>query len=189
MSVKLLGFAAVAEVTDHDAFAAAIRSELEAVRDLLGANMVVLSGAGTDVDLIFLRTCIELRIPTIVLLPSDEPFISETDPEKCKLLENLLSVSLAKYPLPPSTQATPILEWADALLCACCDDEEEILTDALALGIPTKKLHSISLESNWTHPPHPASPARHGFPTRRELLEFLDKRFGSEANLTRNVRI
>ncbi len=175
MSVKLLGFAAVAEEIDHGAFAAAIRSELEAARELLGLNMVVLSGAGTDSDLTFLRTCIELRIPTIVFLPSDEFFNHQ---EKSKLLENLLSVSLAKYPLPPSTQAAPILEWADALLCACCDDEEEILTDALALGIPTRKLHSINLEANWTHPPQPASPARHGFSTRRELLEFLDKRFG-----------
>ena len=178
MSVKLLGFAAVAEVTDHDAFAAAIRVELEAAKDLLGANMVVLSGAGTDSDLVFLRTCIELRIPTIVLLPSVEPFISETQPEKSKLLENLLSVSLAKYPLPSSTQANPILEWADALLCACCDDANEVLTDALALGIPTRKLDSISLVAHWTHPPKPTNPAKHGFPTRRELLEFLDKRFG-----------
>ncbi len=178
MSVKLLGFAAVAEVMDHTAFATAIRVELEAARDLLGANMIVLSGAGTDSDLTFLRTCIELRIPTIVLLPSDGPFISEAHPEKFKLLENLLSVSLAKYHLPPSSQATPILEWADAFLCACCDDENEILTDALALGIPTRKLHSSSLEAHWTHPPQLTSSARHGFPTRRELLEFLDKRLG-----------
>lgn len=178
MSAKLLGFAAVAEVTDHEAFAAAIRNELEAARDLLGANMVVLSGVETDSDLIFLRTCIELRIPTIVLLPSDGLFLSEIHPDKSKLLGNLLSVALAQYPLPSSTQATSILEWADALLCACCEDEDEILTDALALGIPTRKLHSISLEAHWTHPPHPTSPARHGFPTRRELLEFLDKRFG-----------
>ena len=178
MSVKLLGFAAVAEVTDHAAFSVAIRNELEAARDLLGANMVVLSGAVTDSDLTFLRTCIELRIPTIVLLPSDETFISETHPEKLKLLENLLSVSLTKYPLPSSSQSLPILEWADALLCACCDDEDEILADALALGIPTRKLHCISLVAHWTHPPKPTNPAKHGFPTRRELLEFLDKRFG-----------
>lgn len=175
MSVKLLGFAAVADVTDPSAFAAAIRSELEAARDLLGANMIVLSGAGTESDLIFLRTCIELRIPTIVLLCSDETF---DHVEKSKLLENLLSVSLAKYPLASSAQASPILEWADVLLCACCDDEDEILADAIALGIPTRKLHSHSHEANWTHPPHPSNPARHGFPTRRELLEFLDKRFG-----------
>lgn len=179
MSVKLLGFAAVAEVTDHAAFAAALRGEIEAARNLLGANMVTLSCARADTDLTFLRTCIDLRIPTIVLLPSDEPFISNTETEKHKLLGNLLSVSLAKYPLPPSPQAAPILEWADALLCACGDEEDEILTDALALGVPTRKLHSISLTADWTHPPHPASPTRHGFPTRRELMEFLDKRFGA----------
>jgi hypothetical protein len=173
MSVKLLGFAAVAEVTDHTAFAVAIRCELEAARDLLGANMIVLSGAKTDSDLVFLRTCIELRIPTIVLLPSDPSFLPETE----KLLENLLSVSLAKYLLPSSSGNLTILEWADALLCACCDDEDEILADALALGIPTRKLHSTSLAAHWTHPPQLANSPRHGFSTRRELLEFLDKRF------------
>jgi hypothetical protein len=174
MSVKLLGFAAVAEVIDPATFAAVIRDELEAARDLLGANMVTLSGAKTDSDLIFLRTCIELRIPTIVLLQGDESFL----PEEHKLLENLLSVSLAKYSLPSSPQNLPIIEWADALLFACCDDEDEILSDALALGIPTRKLNSISLQAHWTHPPQPAKSPRHGFPTRRELLEFLDMRLG-----------
>ncbi len=172
MSVKLLGFAAVAEIADHTAFAAAIHDELTAAKDLLGSNMVVLSSARTKTDLVFLRTCIELRIPTIVLLTD------ETDPEHSNLLGHLLSVSLAKYLITGTLPQLPILEWADALLCACCDEEDEILTDALALGIPTRKLHSISLESNWTHPPNIASAARHGFPSRRELLEFLDKRFG-----------
>lgn len=174
MSVKLLGFAAVAEAIDSTAFAAVIRDELEAARDLLGTSMVTLSGAKTDSDLIFLRTCIELRIPTIVLLPRDAFFL----PKEQKLLENLLSVSLAKYSLSSSPQNLPIIEWADALLCTCCDDEDEILTDAIALGIPTRKLHSISLQAHWTHPPHPTKSPRHGFPTRRELLEFLDARFG-----------
>lgn len=174
MSVKLLGFAAVAEVTNPAAFAAMIRNELEAARNLLGTSMITLSGAKTDSDLIFLRTCIELRIPTIVLLTVDTSFL----PEEHKLLDNLLSVSLAKYYLPTSSQNLPIIEWADALFCACCDDDDEILTHARSLGIPTRKLHSTSLVANWTYPPHPTSSARHGFPTRRELLEFLDKRFG-----------
>jgi hypothetical protein len=156
-----------------------IRRELEAARDLLGSNMVVLSGAQTDSDLTFLRTCIELRIPTIVLVPSEVPLFARDDPEKSKLLETLVSVSLAKYFFPTSSKDLPILEWADALFCACSDDEHEILTDALALGIPTRKLHSTSLAAHWTHPPKPASSPRHGFPTRRELLDFLDKRFGT----------
>jgi hypothetical protein len=174
MSVKLLGFAALAEAIDSTAFAAVIRSELEAARDLLGANMIAVSGAATSPDLIFLRTCIELRIPTIVFFTNDASFLPETE----KLLENLLSVSLAKYPRPSSSGNLTILEWADALLCACCNDEDEILADALALGIPTRKLHSTSLAARWTYPPQPANSPRHGFPTRRELMEFLDKRFG-----------
>jgi hypothetical protein len=175
MSAKLLGFAAVAEVMDHASFASVFRDELEAARDLLGSKMIVISGAHTKLELIFLRTCIELRVPTIVLLSNDPPLL---DVENKSLRDNLLSVSLATYPLPSSSQSLAILEWADALLCACSDSEDEILNDALALGIPTRKLHSINLSANWTHPPQPASSARHGFPTRRELLEFLDTKFG-----------
>lgn len=171
MSVKLLGFAAVAEATDPAAFATGMRAELTSAKDLLGANMVVLSGARTGTDLIFLRTCIELRIPTIVFL-QDETHGQERD-----LLGHLLSVSLAKYPITATQPHFHIIEWADALLCACSDEENEILTDAMALGIPTRKIHTASLEANWTHQPDIACTAKHGFPTRRELLEFLDKRF------------
>jgi hypothetical protein len=178
MSAKLLGFAAVTEVADHSAFAQAVRSELEAARTLLGSNMVVLAGAGTQTELTFLRICIELRVPTIVFLPSDNSSLTELDSEKSKLRENLLSVSLAQYLIPQASIALPILEWADALLCTSCNDEDELLTDAIALGIPARKFHSRNLTADWTHLPHPNNPAKHGFPTRRELMEFLDKRFG-----------
>lgn len=181
MSVKLLGFAAVAEVTDHGAFAVAIRRELEAARALLGSNMVAVSCVNTDSDLTFLRACIELRIPTIVLLDDEGSALRKNDPGKSRLLENLLSVSLAKYPLYQSSESLPILEWADALLCACNETEDEVITDAQALGIPTRKLDLMSLEAKWNHAPNPESPTRHGFPTRRELLEFLDKRLGIQS--------
>jgi hypothetical protein len=174
MSAKLLGFAAVAEIMDHERFAMVIRAELETVRNLLGSNMIVISGANTKPELIFLRTCIEFRVPTIVLLKNIDPLLDE---ENSKLRHSLLSVSLATYLLPSSTPANSILEWADALLCTCGDHEDEMLMDALALGIPTRKLHSINLSANWTLIPQPAHSPRHGFPTRRELLEFLDRRF------------
>ncbi len=177
MSAKLLGFAASVDVADHSAFAHAIRSELAAAKTLLGSNMVVVSGASNHNELTFLRTCIELRVPTIVFLPSDDSSLAELDSEKSRLRENLLSVSLARYLIPETSMAIAILEWADALLCASYNHEDEILTDAIALGIPTRKFHSSSLEAHWTHLPQPTSPAKHGFPTRRELLEFLDKRF------------
>lgn len=176
MSVKLLGFAAIVEAEDNKAFADLIRSELEAARALLGANMVALSGANTLTELTFLRTCVELRVPAIVFLTSDGTNPDEPDPETSKLRKNLLSVTLATYLIPQPF--LPILEWADALLSASSNDEDEILADAIALGIPMRKLDSLSLKADWTHLPHPASPTKHGFPTRRELLEFLDKRFG-----------
>jgi hypothetical protein len=175
MSVKLLGFAASVEVSDAPAFAQTIRSELEAARILLGSNMVALSGANTLTELTFLRTCIELRVPTIVFLPNEEPFPDEPESETSKLRKNLLSVTLATYLTPQPF--LPILDWADALISANSDDEDEFLADAVALGIPIRKLHACSFNADWTHLPHPASPAKHGFPTRRELLEFLDKRF------------
>lgn len=171
MALKLLGYATVTESKDPKAFAAIVRNELISIRNVLGTDMIVLTSAGTTTDLVFLRTCIELRIPTIVFLPDD------TDTESSNLLGHLLSVSLAKYAITGTQPHLPILEWADALLYACCDKDHEILTDALAQGIPTRKLHSISLEANWTHQPQPSHPARHGFITRRELLEFLDKRY------------
>lgn len=175
MSVKLLGFTARAEADDNTAFAHAIYSELEATRILLGSNMVALSGARTLTELTFLRTCIELRVPTIVFLPNEVPFSDEPESETSKLRKSLLSVTLATYLTPQPF--LPILEWADALIFANSEDEDEFLADALALGIPIRKLHPLSLKADWTHFPHPASPAKHGFPTRRELLEFLDKRF------------
>jgi hypothetical protein len=105
MSAKLLGFAAVAEIMDHERFAMVIRAELETVRNLLGSNMIVISGANTKLELIFLRTCIEFRVPTIVLLKNIDPLIDE---ENSKLRHSLLSVSLATYLLPSSTPANSI---------------------------------------------------------------------------------
>lgn len=176
MSVKLLGFAASVEADDNTAFAHAIYSELEATRILLGSNMVALSGANTLTELTFLRACIELRVPTIVFLPYKEPFPEESESESSKLRKSLLSVTLATYLTPQPF--LPILEWADALISANSNHEDEFLADAVALGIPVRKLHAFNFNADWTHLPHPTSPAKHGFPTRRELLEFLDKRFG-----------
>lgn len=178
MSVKLLGFTAVAEVTDHAAFATAVRAELEAARYLLGETMVTLSTAHTKSELVFLRACVELRIPTIVFLTNDETAPASLDQESLRLREHLLGVTLAKYTVSQSPAAISILEWADALLCACGEAENEMLGDALALGIPTRKLHPQQLTASWTHTPEVSSPTRHGYSSRRELLEFLDKRFG-----------
>lgn len=178
MSVKLLGFAALEETPDDTAFASLVRTELEAARHLLGNNMVAISTAQTKSDVIFLRACIDLRVPTIVFLSNEEIALAALDQDLLKLREHLLSVTLAKYPISKNPAATSILEWSDALLCACAVAEDQMLEDALALGIPTRKLHPQLLTAHWTHPPQTSSPARHGFPTRRELLEFLDKRLG-----------
>jgi hypothetical protein len=52
--------------------------------------------------------------------------------------------------------------------------DEEVVTDAIALGIPLRRVDD---GNTWTHLPQPDSKAKHGFPTRRELLEFFDQRF------------
>ncbi len=180
-SIKLLGFAAHRDVPENPELAASIRSELTSAKDLFGSRLTTLSSAITIPDLIFLRACIELRIPTIVILPSDpEPHSSA---EHAQLAKALLSVSLAKYRVPASSPSSTqisqhILEWADAMLFASHgEDDGEIVEDAAAMGIPTRRINSVSLQAKWNFTPEPERAARHGFPTRKELLEFFDARF------------
>lgn len=172
MSLKLLGFASWEETDGADRLARTIHSELVAARNLLGSNIATLACARTRTDLLFLRTCIELRIPTIVFLPDNGLF--RNDPDSTSLLETLLSVSLAHYAISADQGHSPILEWSDALLCmgACAD--QTFIADAIAMGIP---LRLMDVARAWTPPPLPDSAPKHGFATRRDLLDFLDRRF------------
>lgn len=163
------------------------------MRELLGNRMIAVSSAAAGADLIFLRTCVELRIPAIVILPFPEERFSEDfeDAEEWELAKHLCGVALAKYVAPGGHGAPEayhavsrhLLEWADAFLFAL--DREpthvggtgETVAEARDLGIPSRIISASNLEPRWAVPPEADRKARHGFGSRAELLDFLDARF------------
>jgi len=170
---KLLAFAGHREIPDKAALGAVIRAELLSIRENLGRGMIAISRAATGADLVFLRACVELRIPAIVLLPLSENDFE--DPAEQELARHLTGVALAKHVSPEGN----LVEWADVLLFASDGTpSEETAEDARDLGIPTRLIHATTLETRWTIPPDASRRARHGFDTRQDLLDFLDGRFG-----------
>ena len=123
------------------------------------------------------------------------------DPRDSQLAGHLMSVSLATYVLPaenlppgtaeaaPSHVARTILDWADAILApgnTTIPPQDpsvtEALQDATALGIPVRTLGGTPAHSSWSHPPDTRPAPRHGFGTKKELLDFLDARLGQPVN-------
>lgn len=191
---KLLGFAGHRRVRDKEALRLAIRSGLKEMKDLLGGRMIALCSAAAGADLIFLRCCVDLRIPAIVILPFGEERFSEDfeDLEEWIFATHLLSVSLAKYVAPGGKEAPEayqvvsqiMLEWADAFLFAWDGQPQrgaggtgETVGEAEILGIPSRIIDADSFEVRWNVEADAARRARHGFGTRKELLEFFDARF------------
>jgi hypothetical protein len=179
---KLLGFAGHRMVTDKEALREAIRRELVAMKGLLGNRMIAISSAAAGADLIFLKSCVELRIPAIVILPFPEERFSEDfeDEEEWAMAQRLSGVALARYVAPGGKEAPEayqivsrlLLEWADAFIFAWNGEPQkgaggtgETVEEARDLGIPSRVIDSRSLA------------ARHGFHSRADLLDFLDTRF------------
>ena len=69
---KLLGFTGQHDVPDPEGLRVAMRREVVAMRDLLGKRMIAITSAAAGADGVFLKTCVELRIPAIVILPYPE---------------------------------------------------------------------------------------------------------------------
>jgi hypothetical protein len=191
---KLLGFAGHREVPDAEGLREAIRSEVEAMKKLLGKRMIVISSAAAGADLLFLKTCVELRIPAIVILPFPEERFAEDfeDAEEWAMAQRLCGVALAKYIAPGGLGAPEayqlvsrlMLEWADAFLFAWNGDAPrgvggtgETVGEAWDLGIPSRVIDATSFASRWLTPPDAGRRARHGFESRADLLDFLDARF------------
>jgi len=191
---KLLGFAGHREVPDAEGLREAIRSEVEAMKELLGKRMIVISSAAAGADLLFLKTCVELRIPAMVILPFPEERFAEDfeDAEEWAMAQRLCGVALAKYIAPGGLGAPEayqlvsrlMLEWADAFLFAWNGDAPrgvggtgETVGEARDRGIPSRVIDATSFATRWVTPPDTGRRARHGFESRADLLDFLDARF------------
>ncbi len=175
---RLLAFSATPHLSLAENFQETLHAEVPRIKQLLGEGLIALSSADSQADLLFIRACVNFRIPVIVLADSDRPHAE--DDQHLALSKALLSVALAKYTmLNTGTRAISsyLLEWADVLLLANSPSaSEEILENAIALGIPTRTLSPAV----WRIPFVPVAAPRHGFDTRRDLLDFLDLRFGGK---------
>lgn len=185
---KLLGFAGHADVADAGALRIVIREELLRMREILGARMIAVSGAAAGADLIFLKNCVELRIPTVVILPSPKVHFQKhfKNAEEWKLAEGLLSVALEVYQVLEAGEdrqliSRQMLDWADAFLfgwdAEVAGKTGETMEDARHMGVPARVIDAGSLIGRWEIEVDQSRAARHGFADRRELLEFFDARF------------
>ena len=195
---KLLGFAGQRDVIDPDRLRVVMRREVIAMRDLLGKKMIAITSAAAGADGVFLKTCVELRIPTILILPVSEARFAndDEDAEEWAMTRRLCSVALAKYVVPSRHLALDahhlvtqqLLEWADAFLFVWSGEPQvgvactgETLKEARDLGIPSRIIDVVSYTAKWETPPDPSRKARCGFDTRADLLDFLDARFSEQA--------
>lgn len=181
---KIIGFAGRVKVGNCESFRKTVRDELSEMREAMGGRVIAISGAAAGADLIFLRACVDLRIPMIVVVPFSKERFEDgfENPAERELAEKLMGVALARYVAPGGDQAASgnLLEWADALLFSrdgnqACGLQEE----AQETGIPSRVIDASSLEAKWAVPPDFHRKARHGFTTRKDLLDFLDLKFAA----------
>lgn len=194
---KLLGFAGQRDVINSEHLRAVTRCEVIAMRDLLGKRMIAITSAAPGADGIFLKTCVELRIPVIVFLPFPEEQLADEykDAKEWAMTRQLCSVALAIYVVPGNHLASDahhlvtlqLLEWADAFLFAWNGELQEgasytakAVKEARDLGIPSRMIDVVSYTAKWETPPDPRRKARHGFDTRADLLDFLDARYSEQ---------
>ncbi|WP_411826788.1 hypothetical protein [Luteolibacter sp. AS25] len=191
---KLLAFAGHRKVENKAGLGIVLREEITRMRELLGPRVMAISSAAAGADLVFLRTCVEMRLPVVVIMPFPKERFAEEfeDPAEWKLAENLMSVALAVY-VEPGGMDTPEayqqvsrhkLHWADAFLFAwngepasAPGETGETVQEARDMGIPARIVDAGSLITRWDVPADGLRNARHGFPDRKELLEFFDEKF------------
>jgi hypothetical protein len=180
--IKLLGFAGSRVVTDPAVQRMAIVAGLSEMKAALGDRMTVICGAGPGADLVFLRACVEMRIPAIVFLPFPEERLGEDFPnrEEWAFAQHLMGVALAKYVVPGGGYdgvSRHLLDWADAFLFEA--GENSLRSEVLDLGIPSRVIDGPGFVGRWEVAPDPRRDARHGFDNRADLLDFLDARFAA----------
>lgn len=178
--IKLLGFVGPRVIPDHASLRKAIAVALSEMKAQLGDRITAICGAGPGADLVFLRACVEMRIPAIVIMPYPEERLAEDFPDKEEWVfaRHLTGVALAKYVAPGGMVSRHLLDWADAFLFAS-DGEDSLRGEARDLGIPSRIIDASTLGASWDIPPDPQRSARHGFDNRADLLDFLDARFAA----------
>lgn len=191
---KILGFAGHRYVPDPEGLRGIVRNELAEMRERLGGRVIGVSSAAAGADLIFLRACVDLRIPVIVILPFAEEKFSKKfeNPEEWKMADKLMGVALVKYVAPGAMESPQayqavsrnLIEWADAFLFVWdgkpargIGGTGETVEEAKEIGIPTRIIDAETLEARWTVPLDEGRKAKHGFETRQDLLDFLDLRY------------
>ncbi len=178
--IRLLAFAGPRAVPDPSGLRKMLAAELLEMKAALGEKMTVICSAAPGADLVFLRACVDLRIPAIVIRPLWEGRYADVAEEA--LARALTGVALANYAVGGGYDevAGHQLDWADAFLIVS-DGAEASQTAGTAreLGIPLRLMDAAGLGTHWVVAPDHCRPARHGFGTRAHLLDFLDARFGS----------
>ena len=187
---RLIGFAGPSKLSNPDALQLAIRRELTTIKETFGPRVTAVSRIGSGANLLFLRVCVEQRIPMILISPHSAKRLAEDfqNIEEWTMARHMISVALAKYVVPEQEDANRtvhryLLEFADAFLFAWHgepgdekDRTGDILTETRDLGIPARIIHVEELNARWSFEPDLQRGARHGFETRKDLLEFFDAR-------------
>lgn len=187
---KLVGVVAGSLKDDDVRLNRRIREELSEIREFHHSAIIVVTAVNDITALSFLRICAELRIPMILFLPlpAETLLANSRDDEAKRMARALMEIALAKYQLRDSgttdaarqKSAQAVIEFADALLVLADHGASHDLSlphDARDLGIPTKIIGLEASDPEWSIASESERPARHGFETRKELLEFLDARF------------
>ncbi len=145
---------------------AVIRRELEDFAANLNGEIVGLSSAAAGADLIFLETCADLGIRTVVILPFERERFSEDfeDPEAWKRATERMDSALwcevaeggEKAPAAYHVVSRQILEIADRMLFAWDGQPAkglggtgETVLEAAKWEVPSRIIHMPSFETSW----------------------------------------
>jgi hypothetical protein len=165
---KIIGFLGTDQMHSRTALSNLLKGELKHIQSSLGGRIIATTQAIPGTSLVFLKTCIELRIPVILL------FSKETAPSPDLFAEDwdtalmLYSMALTQY----HANDEFMLDWTDAMLVV-----GDLHSDAQDLGIPHLTIELENTTSHWPVPLDQKRQARHGFANRFDLMEFLDSRY------------